>query len=315
MCGLYGVLYYGDGKIDMVTLTQQLAHASTVRGVQATGIAYNTTASINHDDKLKVVKEGISAYEFDFTIIPEDVKVIMGHTRRNFSFEGADKHNYNNHPFLTQAGDIKFAFAHNGVLKNIGKGRRKFNLPKTKIDTDSYLAVQLFQHFGELTNDSMKFVAENVEGVFTFSILDQDDNIHIIKQDNPIAVIHYPALELYIYASTKEIVKEATRGFAELKEDKGEWIEVYDNEILTIKKNGEWYWDSFNCSKFETNSQEDLDQPLEFIIDYVCDMAVEYGYDEESVFDLLSLGYSLSDIEGFILDDEVDSILRTTKSN
>ena len=41
MCGLYGVLSYGNKVKDMAEITEALAVESAVRGTDATGIAYN----------------------------------------------------------------------------------------------------------------------------------------------------------------------------------------------------------------------------------------------------------------------------------
>ncbi len=66
----------------------------------------------------------------------------MGHTR--LATQGDKENNYNNHPFYGKA-DKAFAFAHNGVLYNDTVLRKSYNLPKTNIETDSYVAVQLIE--------------------------------------------------------------------------------------------------------------------------------------------------------------------------
>ena len=63
--------------------------------------------------------------------------------------QGNEKFNYNNHPFYGHA-DKNFAFAHNGVLYNDIEVRKEKHLPKTKIETDSYVAVQLIEQQGKL---------------------------------------------------------------------------------------------------------------------------------------------------------------------
>ena len=56
MCGLYGVLSYGNKVKDMAEITEALAVESAVRGTDATGIAYNKNG------KLTVFKKSKSAY-------------------------------------------------------------------------------------------------------------------------------------------------------------------------------------------------------------------------------------------------------------
>ena len=69
---------------------------------------------------------------------------MMGHTR--MATQGNCRKNYNNHPFPGRAGGQAFALAHNGVLSNDDILRRKLALPETKIETDSYVAVQLIEY-------------------------------------------------------------------------------------------------------------------------------------------------------------------------
>ena len=61
MCGLYGVLSYGNKVKDMAEITEALAVESAVRGTDATGIAYNKNG------KLTVFKKSKSAYEMSFS--------------------------------------------------------------------------------------------------------------------------------------------------------------------------------------------------------------------------------------------------------
>ena len=86
----------------------------------------------------------------------------MGHTR--MTTQGSEKRNYNNHPFLGQAGGQRFALAHNGVLHNDKTLRRSLKLPQTKIQTDSYTAVQLIEKKRTLDLVSLKYMAEQAEG-------------------------------------------------------------------------------------------------------------------------------------------------------
>ena len=68
------------------------------------------------------------------------------------------------HPFQGQIGNKKFALAHNGVLLNDRLLQRSKNLPKTHIGTDSYIAVQLLEKQNALNFNSLRKVAEQVQG-------------------------------------------------------------------------------------------------------------------------------------------------------
>ena len=82
-----------------------------------------------------------------------------------------EKFNYNNHPSSGSAGDTSFAFAHNGVLWNDKELRKEKLMPDTHIETDSYIAVQLLESQDKLDFDSLRYMAENVEGNFTITVL------------------------------------------------------------------------------------------------------------------------------------------------
>ena len=116
-----------------------------------------------------------------------------------------------NHPFLGYAENKPFALAHNGVLWNDGILRRTKQLPKTRIETDSYVAVQLIEQKNALDFSSLKDMAEAVEGSFTFTVLDQRENLYFVKGDNPLCLYYYPHCGLYLYASTEAILNRALK--------------------------------------------------------------------------------------------------------
>lgn len=99
--------------------------------------------------------------------MPFDSKIIMGHTR--MTTKGNEKNNFNNHPFFGRAGSTNFALAHNGVLHNDELLRKTIPLPRTKIETDSFVAVQLLQRYNAITIESLAEMAETVSGTFCFS--------------------------------------------------------------------------------------------------------------------------------------------------
>ncbi|MEG0542415.1 MAG: hypothetical protein RR528_08810, partial [Angelakisella sp.] len=100
-----------------------------------------------------------------------------------------------------------FSLAHNGVLWNDSQLRRQLSLPNTKIETDSYIAVQLLEQEDSIGFQSLKTMAEAVEGQFTFTVLDSKNSMYIIKGQNPMAIYHF-AKGFYLYASTEEILQK-----------------------------------------------------------------------------------------------------------
>ena len=72
--------------------------------------------------------------------MPEDTVILTGHTR--MTTQGDARYIYNNHPFTGKTADGSFALCHNGVLYNDSQLAKSEHLPKSKIETDSYVAAQ-----------------------------------------------------------------------------------------------------------------------------------------------------------------------------
>ena len=241
MCCLFGILDYG-GKLSRKEKTKILSVLSVAceeRGTDATGIAYNS------GDCLRVYKRPLPAHLLWFKIY-EDTRAVMGHTR--MTTQGSEKYLPNNHPFPGKAGEVNFALAHNGVLSNDKRLRRQHDLPATKIETDSYIAVQLLEASGELSFASLASMAEKLEGSFTISVMTDTDDLYLIKGDNPLCLLHFEKLGLYIYASTEPILKTALKQL-NLKLGKPTKIKLDCGEILKIDATGNMTRSQFDDSK------------------------------------------------------------------
>ena len=240
MCCLFGIYDYGHSltAAQKKRLVSALAVASEDRGTDATGIAYN------RNGHLTVYKRPYPAHLMRFRL-PDDAVCIMGHTR--MTTQGDEKHNYNNHPFEGTAG-IPFALAHNGVLWNDRGLRHTKHLPKTKIQTDSYVAVQLLEQQKALDFDSLAKMAEQVEGSFSFAVLDEQDALWIVKGDSPLSIAYFPECGVYVYASTVEILNKAlTRCGKQLGHRRT--VEVEMGDLLKIDRRGHITRATFDASK------------------------------------------------------------------
>ena len=297
MCGLYGILSYGNEIKDISEITEALAVESAVRGTDATGIAYN------YHGRLNIFKRSKSAYEMNFRV-PKHTAAVMGHTRN--ATQGTLKFNENNHPFRGKCGYTAFALAHNGILSNDRMLRRQLKLPKTKIETDSYIAVQLVENKKRFDMESIKYMAENVEGSFSFSLLDDMDNLYLVKGDSPLSVFHFPSRSAYVYASTLSILWKAlvdTELFYELQRGEYEEVEIDDGEILKITSNGELEREKF---KYDARTSFGLDWRRGFNYtdsmgddyeDELKSVAPYFGFDEDDIETLLNDGYTYEEIE------------------
>ena len=231
MCCLFGLIDTRNalsGK-DKSKLLHILASESEARGTDATGIAYNV------GKQLYIHKRPVPGRKLQIRV-RDDTVAVMGHTR--MTTQGRASRNRNNHPFLGRVGKTPFALAHNGVLFNDKQLRRTMGLPKTKIETDTYIAVQLLVKKRTLDFNSLRYMAEQVEGSFTFTILDGADNLFIVKGDSPLCLYWFPEQGLYLYNSTEEILNRALQRLS-LPLGEHTHISVNCGDLLRIAPSGE----------------------------------------------------------------------------
>lgn len=305
MCCLFGMIDYGRCLTaqQRARILSALAIESEARGTDAAGIAYNTAG------RLHVCKRPGPAHKLHI-LLPADAKCVMGHTR--MTTQGSEKRNYNNHPFLGQAGGLRFALAHNGVLQNDRELRRTQKLPSIKIQTDSYVAVQLIEKKGTLDFSSLQFMAEQVEGSFCFTVLDELGNWYLVKGDNPLCLCRFPKSKLYLYASTEGIL---SRALARIHLEEPEQVPVHWGDILRIDSGGditqssfvakpyacEWYWPYAYTERQRAKCQP---VPPECLTE-LNTAAAAFGHSPGYVGALLEEGFTPEDIEEILYSDTI----------
>ena len=300
MCAVFGFLNYGK-KVNhkvLVRLINELAKSAEIRGTDATGISY-----VN-DGKMVTFKKAKPAHKVKL-YFPKDTKAVIGHTR--MTTQGSESRNYNNHPFEGRTAKNCFALAHNGMLYNDKELRVKKNIPETEIETDSYIAVQLLEQNESVDTDSIKEMAELVEGSFVFTILRNDNTLFLVKGSNPLTIYHYKELGLYVYASTTDILKKGLKSSG-FKIQCNEVI-VEEGNIIKIEPNGEIWSSDFEMRETErffsrwynfdwySDVEEDCFDELKSICGY-------YGVSKEEIDYMRSLGYSYDEIEEMMFDME-----------
>lgn len=296
MCSLFGWLDY-QGIIPhkvLRKLTQALANAAEERGTDAAGISY-----IN-EGKVVIFERPKSAHKLHFNP-PEGTAAVMGHTR--MATQGDKKLNFNNHPFYGAVGGITFSFAHNGVLWNDKELRKDKLIPDTHIETDSYAACQLIESQQKLDFDSLRYMAETVEGNFTFTILNDENSLYIVKGSNPMCLFHFKDIGLYVYASTENIMKNALKKVG-LHKFAYERIETDEGGILRIDKHGEITRSQFESKLYRSKYMSWYDDESyygiheEILLAY-CSM---YGVNSSDVELLLEYGYTCDEVEEMLMD-------------
>lgn len=308
MCGLFGFTNYSGEKIkNLSVLTNSLAEQSAVRGTDATGIAFCGNVGIN------IVKDNKSAYKLDFKH-SDGICSLIGHTRHGT--QGGNTR-LNAHPFPGKCKNTRFALAHNGVLSNDKELRKKFNLPKTKIETDSFVSVQMVETQKYLDFDSIKYMAERTEGSFSYSILDDKNNIWLVKGDSPLSILHFPKMKMYVYASTDEILYRSLIDysplFSALKYGEYEVIDISEGDILKIRPDGIiergkfefsyyygkgwWEYDSYSYISLGNatsgSAKNDYIKSLKSVASYM-------GYNPGVVDELIKDGFTLDEIEDYM---------------
>lgn len=296
MCAVFGYLDY-KGKVSnaiLKKLIRNLSIAAEVRGTDATGISY-----VNHG-KVVTFKKAKPAHKVKL-YFPKNTRAVIGHTR--MTTQGSEKYNYNNHPFDGRCGTETFALAHNGVLYNDAEWKAKYHLQKTPIETDSYVAVQLLEQEKQLHTESIKKMAELVNGSFVFTILRNDNTLFLVKGNNPLTIYHFPKIGIYVYASTKSILDNALQKIHMMKNPCE--IDVSEGEIVEIAANGKhskttfamqnsvfspYNWDNLNW--YETEEQEEC----------LLECCRMFGVPEEDVYLLLDYGFSADEIEEMLMN-------------
>ncbi len=299
MCCLFGLMDYKKvlSTHQKNKILSVLSQESEARGTDATGIAYN------FGGKMRIYKRPVPAHRLHIRI-PNGVNIVMGHTR--MTTQGNAKDNYNNHPFLGCCNGKSFVLAHNGTLWNDAELQQK--LPKTQIKTDSYVAVQLLEQNGTLDLSSLKEMAETVEGSFTFTVLDAENNLYVIRGDNPFAIGIYHGFALY--ASTDLILEKA---ISRLR--LGEPDSIYEPEegdILKIDSKGQvtsgsfiprtsyphWWRERPYYGQYEL-------YPDPFERDSLIEVGKAMGINPDEILALFDNGWTRSEVEDLLYDPKL----------
>lgn len=305
MCAIFGVLDF-QGKLTPAqrgALFRELANAAQIRGTDASGVAFVQNGAV------QIQKAPRPACKMRWRIAPE-ARYLMGHTR--MTTQGSERKNFNNHPFSGKAGGQSFALAHNGVLYNDLTLRQTCRLPTTKIQTDSYVAVQLLEQSGRISAESLKWMAEALEGSFTITVLDDANTLYFVRGNNPLTIRLFPNLECYLYASTDEIMDIALAGLG-LSKLSQIAIPIRQGDIMAVDAAGkrtvsrfddsrlcpQWYFYDWGCYDVRTSSKEP-DDYTEAVLAY----GQRHGVPERELRLLLDAEYDALDLEELIFDDE-----------
>ena len=294
MCAVFGLIDYGRvfNSKQRERILRVLSIECEERGIDATGYAFN------ENNRLRIVKKPIPAHKMKLWLKDES-NVILGHTR--MATQGNAANNFNNHPFFGKAGETKFALAHNGILHNDNFLRKELDIPISRIKTDSYIAVQLLEKYGGLSEKTLADMASNISGSFVFTLLDGDNNSYFVRGNNPLALYKFKA-GFYIYASTEQILDESLRmlGILNYEHEKietriGNIVKINADGCLTRSEFTPFYEDDFNyfyppcCCVYETDSAHQLKRFANTLGVYPedIDLLLNFGYDDDEIAELI----------------------------
>jgi hypothetical protein len=147
--------------------------------------------------------------------------------------------------------------------------------------------------------------------------LDGADNLYFVKGDNPLCLVHYPQLELYVYASTPPILDAAVNRIPLLSQDSPDEVDSICGDILCIERSGavtreafdtrhlwsNWYTYSIPSPvACRTNAPTIFDA---MYWDELKSIAGAYGYAPESIDEFRELGFTTDEIEEMIYFGEI----------
>lgn len=166
---------------------------------------------------------------------------------------------------------------------------------------------QLIEQQGRLDFDSLKNMAEAVRGNFTFTALDEENSLYIIKGSNPMCLLHFEMLGIYIYASTESIMKNALKKvgilnfpYTKIETVQGDILKIDSSGIITrseFENKEDFRYASF--MRYYDDWEDDYYNQHEQLLLEMCNC---YGIDEDDVIMLLDYGYSADEIEDMLCD-------------
>ncbi len=156
-------------------------------------------------------------------------------------------------------------------------------------------------------------MAEQIQGSFMLSVLSSENKLYLIKGSNPICLLNFYELGIYVYASTQSIMMKA---IAKLNLGKYRVVPMNEGEIFEINSAGtimkynfdvkdEFDYISLCYSRYYNSKYEYENEDYE--LDEFLETCVDMGYDEDDIFEMLDLGYTVKEIAEMICcyDEEI----------
>ena len=139
------------------------------------------------------------------------------------------------------------------------------------------------------------------DGVY-FQYWDDEAGKPVVNEgDNPLCLIHYKQLGLYVYTSTEDIMKNVLKG-SFLEKLPFEVIKVTEGEIISIDKRGHFEKSSFVPNEFCYGWNYYGYRKPAYDDDELFDICGMFGVSQEDLMLLYDMGYTDEEIEGMLCD-------------
>ena len=168
-----------------------------------------------------------------------------------------------------------------------------------------------------LTMDSLRKMAETVEGSFSFTVLGSGNDLYFVKGNSPLCIYHFPTERFYLYASTEEILASALQKLGWNTFD-AERILPECGEIMKICRDGRtqtqvfdsflvgWQYPPFRTSFYGDRMEKDNCSRGNSYLESLKSLAGYYGYSPEDIDCLHDRSYSCGEIEEILYGEEED---------
>ncbi len=228
MCGILGVCFQNGCTItdatEMRHLVQELLIETSLRGTDATGVAYVSRR------KIAVLKNPMKARDFVRTKKFNEANrkyirldgdggtiSVIGHCR--MKTKGEPENNNNNHPIVTN----NIVGVHNGVISNDEQLFAKFKGYNAQFGrrgrVDSEIIFRLIEHFKYTQcwdmSKAIMHTARLLNGSFACALIDRSNPflLWLFRRVNPISIFHYRDCGIVVFSSEPNFIENSVQGF------------------------------------------------------------------------------------------------------
>jgi predicted glutamine amidotransferase len=219
MCGITGVIKFGDTKLNPKSTIMSLLGGIQNRGLDAVGVAWETQ---NDPITYYVKQQGlVNSFNPD---IPDDAVVLLGHVRH--ATHGSPNNNENNHPLY---GD-RYVIVHNGVVNP-----KRIDGYRYKGETDTEIMLSYVEKYG--WDGVPKSPGSKVVGIWDMEtkelfLYTSDSSLHAMFYKN---CLLWCSEESPLLSLRNEKEDDPILTMLEIKKETGYIFKPYSNNVTVIR--------------------------------------------------------------------------------